>query len=130
MNDLFERLADAVDAIARFEGYPYADRHQAWLDRLRVNLPELRVLESLSAGPDTGYLAPPPVPVRAGGAAITDDTAGIAAVARRHRAAPAQAAADALASLAGAASIAKLNAFIALASPAALETAAAAAAQR
>ncbi|MGC1818746.1 MAG: amidase, partial [Casimicrobiaceae bacterium] len=78
MNDLFERLADAVVAIARFEGYPYADRRQAWLDRLRVNLPELRVLETLSAAPDTGYLGPPPVPVVPGGAAVADDAAGIA----------------------------------------------------
>ena len=131
MNDLYERLADAVGAIARFEGYPYADRRQAWLDRLRVNLPELNILETLSAAPDAGYLMPAPAPVRPGGVDVGGDTTGIAQIARRNRAAPAQqAAAAALASLAAAGTHAGLNAFIALAAPAALQAAAGAAVQR
>lgn len=130
MNDLYERLADAVGAIARLEGYPYADRRQAWLDRLGVNLPELRILETLSATPDAGYLMPVPAPVQPGGADVGEDSTGIAEIARRNRAAPAQAAAAALASLAAARAQAGLNAFISLADPAALQAAAAAAAER
>lgn len=130
MNDLYERLADAVDAMARLEGYPYADRRQAWLDRLAVNLPELRVLETFSAGPDTGYLVPASASVHPGGASVDDDAPGIAGIARRHRASPGHAAADAVASLAKARANAQLNAFIGLADPAVLEAAANAAAQR
>ncbi|MGA8031939.1 MAG: amidase family protein, partial [Casimicrobiaceae bacterium] len=130
MNDLHERLADAVDAMARLEGYPYADRRQAWLDRLAVNLPELGVLETLSAGPDTGYLVPASASVQPGGAAIGNDVPGIAGIARRHRESPGNAAADAVASLAKARANAQLNAFIGLADPAVLEAAANAAAQR
>ncbi|MGE5089277.1 MAG: amidase, partial [Candidatus Levyibacteriota bacterium] len=114
-DDLYQRLADAVDAIARVEGYPYAERRQAWLDRLAINLPELRILETLTARPDAGYLAPVPSPVRPGGTEIGDDTPGIAAIARRHRASPGGAAADALAALARARAHRELNAFIALA---------------
>ncbi|HSQ82936.1 MAG TPA: amidase, partial [Casimicrobiaceae bacterium] len=114
MNDLYERLADAVDAIARYEGYPHADRRQAWLDRLSVNLPELRILETLSARPDAGYLMPASAPVRPGGADVGDDTPGIAQIARRCRARPGEAAGDALASLARAGAKSQLNAFIAL----------------
>ncbi|MGE5666843.1 MAG: amidase [Betaproteobacteria bacterium] len=130
MDDLYQRLADAVDAMARFEGYPYADRSQAWLDRLAVNLPELRDLETLSPGPDTGYLLAATAAVQPGGAPIGDDAPGIAAIARRHRESPGNAAADAVASLAKARANAQLNAFIGLADPAALEAAANAAAQR
>lgn len=51
MTDLYDRFARAVDAMARLADYPYSERRQAWLDRLRVNLPELAVLDTLA--PDT-----------------------------------------------------------------------------
>src|SRR3546814_12716597 len=44
--------------MAGLNGYAYPDRRQAWLDRLRVNLPELHAIESLAPEPDLGYLAP------------------------------------------------------------------------
>ena len=60
MTDLYDRFARAVDAMARLADYPYSERRQAWLDRLRVNLPELTVLDSLAPEAELGYLAPPP----------------------------------------------------------------------
>ena len=130
MNDLYERLADAVGAIARLEGYPYPERREAWLDRLGVNLPEMRILETLSPASDAGFLLPAPASVWPGGVDVGDDTNGVAGIARSNRAAPAQAAAAALESLAAARAHAGLNAFIALADAAALRDAAAAAAKR
>src|SRR3546814_12964085 len=58
MKALFERFADVVEDMAGLNGYAYPDRRQAWLDRLRVNLPELQAIESLAPEPDLGYLAP------------------------------------------------------------------------
>jgi aspartyl-tRNA(Asn)/glutamyl-tRNA(Gln) amidotransferase subunit A len=60
MTDLYDRFARAVDALARLGGYPYSERRQAWLDRLRVNLPELEMLDALAPEAELGYLEPPP----------------------------------------------------------------------
>ncbi len=62
--DLVERLDQALDAIARLARYPYPARHEAWIDRLRVNLSELRAFEALNPRADLGWLAPPQAPVR------------------------------------------------------------------
>src|SRR5690606_17633505 len=130
MDDLFERFELAVDGIARLGRYPHVDRHQAWLDRLRVNLPELSVFERLRPEPELGYLSQPAAGIVAGGAPLGDAAGGIAAIARECRATPERAVEPAQAALAAALQHENLNAFITLADPAALDTAAAAAARR
>ncbi|RSE82630.1 amidase, partial [Achromobacter denitrificans] len=90
MTDLHDRFARAVDAQARLAGYPYGERRQAWLDRLRVNLPELETLDALAPEAELGYLAPPPPPsasahplpaAQAGrGIAVSRHVPGIAAI--------------------------------------------------
>lgn len=130
MDDLFERFELAVDGIARLGRYPHVDRHQAWLDRLRVNLPELSVFERLRPEPELGYLSQPAAGIVAGGAPLGDDAGGIAAIARDCRATPERAVEPAQAALAAALQHENLNAFITLADPAALDAAAAAAARR
>lgn len=130
MTGLFERFARAVDGLAVLGGYPHLDRRQAWLDRLRINLPELGVFEALRPQPDLGYLAPPPVQVAAGGVPVPGDGVGIAAVAREVRAAPGRAAEPARAALAIALQHKALNAFITLADAASLDASAASAARR
>jgi aspartyl-tRNA(Asn)/glutamyl-tRNA(Gln) amidotransferase subunit A len=130
MNDLYQRLADAVGAMARLEGYPLIERRQAWLDRLRVNLPELAAIDALVPAIDTGYRALPPPLSIAGSVPVPDACEGIAARARRNRAAPEAAAADAIASLTAARSQEALKAFITLADAASLAAAATTAARR
>lgn len=130
MTDLLERFELSVDGIARLGRYPHVDRHAAWLERLRVNLPELDVFDALRPEPELGYLSQPPAVVADGGAPPSDDAGGAAAIARDCRAAPERAAAPAQAALAEAVRQKHLNAFIALAEPAALDTAASVAAQR
>jgi len=63
-SDLADRLEQALDAIARLTRYPHPGRHAAWVERLRVNLPELRAFESSSPRADLGYLTPSPATVR------------------------------------------------------------------
>ena len=138
MTDLYDRFARAVDAMARLADYPYSERRQAWLDRLRVNLPELTVLDSLEPEAELGYLAPPPAAsaerlpaAQAGrGVAVSRHARGIAAIARECREDPGRAADAAKASLAAARQQAGLNAFISLSDTPALDGAAAAAARR
>jgi len=130
MDDLLERFELAVDGIARLGRYPHADRHQAWLDRLRVNLPELSTFEALKPEPELGYLSPAPAGVADGGAPLAEDAGGIAAIARDCRVASGRTAASAQAALAEALRRKDLNAFITLADPAALDAAASAAARR
>ena len=131
MNELFDRFACAVDDMAKLVGYPHADRQKAWLDRLRINLPELGVLEALRPEIELGYLAPPPVEIAEGGVPVSsEDLDGIASIARECRAAPDRAAAPAHAALASAVQHKDLNAFITLADPASLDAAAHSAAHR
>lgn len=140
MTDLHDRFARAVDAQARLAGYPYGERRQAWLDRLRVNLPELETLDALAPEAELGYLAPPPPPsasahplpaAQAGrGIAVSRHVPGIAAIARECRDAPEHAADAAKAALASARQQADLNAFITLSDTPALDGAAAAAARK
>ncbi|RIK91624.1 MAG: amidase, partial [Burkholderiales bacterium] len=98
--DLAERLEQSLDAIARLTRYPHPGRHAAWVERLRVNLPELRAFEASNPRADLGYLAPPPAAVRTAdraGEAVTQGAAGGAAraaaqgLAQAARAAVAQA---------------------------------------
>ncbi len=129
MDDLLERFESAVDGIARLGRFPHTDRHRAWLDRLRLNLPELNAFEGLQPEPELGYLSPSPAGIAAGGTPVAGDATGIAAVARDCRTAPGRTAAPAQAALAEALRRNDLNAFITLADPATLDTAAATAAQ-
>ncbi|WKK15766.1 amidase [Achromobacter insolitus] len=138
MTDLYDRFARAVDAMARLADYPYSERRQAWLDRLRVNLPELAVLDTLAPDTELGYLAPPPAApaerlsaAQAGrGVAVSRHARGIAAIARECREDPTRAADAAKAALAAARQQAGLNAFISLSDTPALDGAAAAAARK
>ncbi len=130
MNDLIERFGLAVDGIARLGRYPHTGRSAAWLERLRVNLPELDAFDALQPEPELGYLCPPSADVAAGGAPPAADAGGAAGIARECRTAPERAAAPAQAALAAALQHKQLNAFIALAGPATLDAAAEAAARR
>src|SRR5574337_461585 len=65
MSDLVTTLVDAGLALARVTGGADAGRRDAWIERLRVNLPELETLASLArfpSEPADGYLAPPGAP--------------------------------------------------------------------
>jgi len=116
MTDLLERFAHAVDGMAGLSGYPYVDRRQAWIDRLRVNLPELDRFATLRPDPDLGYLAPPAVRIAEGGRAVADEGGeGIALIASECRAAPERTAELAHAALTAARQQNDLNAFITLA---------------
>lgn len=132
MDDLIGRFDQVVDAIARLGRYPHAGRRDAWLERLRVNLPELGTIEALEPRPELGYLAPPPADIAAGGVDPDADAAdrGIVATARECRATPGRASAVARAALTEASRRKDLKAFITLAEPAALDRAAAAAEER
>ncbi|MCC6868938.1 MAG: amidase [Burkholderiales bacterium] len=131
MHDLYQRFEHAVDGLADLTGYPYRDRSHAWLERLRVNLPELRTIEALQPTAQLGYLAPPSARATVeGGAEITDHTQGAAAIARECRASPERAAEPARAALAAAGERGDLRAFITLSDLAAIEAAAAGAAHR
>ena len=62
MSDLVTTLVDAGLALARVTGGADAGRRDAWIERLRVNLPELEMLASLArlpSQPVDGYLTPP-----------------------------------------------------------------------
>ncbi|MBO1110520.1 amidase [Bordetella petrii] len=118
MKALFERFADAVEDVAGLHGYPYPERRQAWLDRLRTNLPELQAIESLAPEPDLGYLAPRCAPPSA---ALRADVPPAPDAATAVPAAGPQGADAALAALAQARRHADLNAFISLADPAMLQ---------
>lgn len=126
MSDLLEKFSQAVDGMARLGGYPFVDRKHAWLDRLQVNLPELRAFQGLPEGPDLGYLAPPAAPQESRGMGVPDDAPGIAALARANRAAPLQTSIAARHALTQAAQHKALNAFITLGDAAALDAAGAA----
>lgn len=131
MTDLLDRFAQAVDGMAGLSGYRHTDRRQAWLDRLRVNLPELAAFQTLRPEPELGYLAPPAVPLAEGGTPVPGDGAeGIARIASECRSSPDRAADPARAALAAALQKKDLNAFITLADAALLETTAASATQR
>lgn len=132
-SDLAERLEQAVDAIAALTGYPHPGRHDAWIERLRVNLPELRALDALAPVADLGHLAPPAA------AAKSDSPAAPAARPVPGPGAPtahdvAQAAHDAARAAREAVGKARgrhdLHAFIALADDAAIDAAAAQLEQR
>lgn len=129
MDDLQQRFEHAVAGIAQLAGYPHGDRRQAWLDRLRVNLPELGASEGLQPAAELGYLSPPTADVAAGGVPPGDDVDGIAATARACRADPQRIAAPAQAALADAQARKDLNAFVTLADAATLDAGAAVAAR-
>ena len=113
-SDLAERLERAVDAIAVLTGYPHSGRHDAWVERLHVNLPELRAFAALYPVADLGYLAPPR-------SATNDDAQRAPAVG----AAPAPTARAARDAAEQARRHRELHAFIALADDATIDTAAA-----
>ncbi|HEX8738728.1 MAG TPA: amidase [Casimicrobiaceae bacterium] len=60
MSDLVTTLVDAGLALARLTGGAVEGRRDAWIERLRVNLPELETLASAAATPPTlpGQTAP------------------------------------------------------------------------
>src|SRR5690606_33681235 len=130
MDHILERLEQAVAAMARLDGYPHGERRAAWLERLRLNRPELEAFDGLRPSPELGFLGPPASVVAPGGTPPGDDANGIAAIARSARAAPRQAGGPAAEALARARARADLRAFIALADEAMLETALAAALRR
>lgn len=130
MSDLFERIERTVDAMAALARYPHLERHQVWLERLKVNLPELQAFESLHPAPEVGFLSQPPATLAAGGALVGEDDAGIAAIARAARSAPGRAADPAKAALADARRHAAFNAFIELADDTSLQAGAMAAVRR
>lgn len=131
MTDLLERFARAVDGMAGLGEYPYLDRRQAWLDRLRVNLPELDRFARLRPQPDLGFLTPPAVGGAEGGRSVPDDGGhGIAQIAAASRAAPDSAPERARSALDRARQRNELNAFITLADEALLNAGVAAAVQR
>jgi len=123
--DLAERLEQALDAVARLTGYPHPARHPAWVERLRVNLPELRAFAALNPRADLGYLAPPQAvacaDVEAGVEDLPTTSAGRAGAGARR----ANVADDARRAVAHARREADLHAFIALADDAAIDAAAA-----
>ncbi len=123
MSDLLEKFSQAVDGMARLGGYPFTDRKQAWLDRLQVNLPELRAFQNLPEGPDLGYLAPPAVLPKCDDFGVPDNVPGIAALARANRVEPQQTSNAARQALALAAEHKALNAFITLSDDATLDAA-------
>lgn len=138
MDELYQRFEQAVDGMARLTGYPHGDRHQAWLDRLRVNLPELCAFEHVQPAPELGYLSPPAaerlapnatgIPIDAAPPPDRGDDA--AAIARACHATPAGVATRAAEALAAAKRHHALNAFITLADAAALGAEATRAAER
>ncbi len=104
MSDILHRLEQAIDSLAALGRYPHADRRSTWLERLRLNQPELEAFDRLRPSPELGFLQPPPVPPAPGGVPPGDeadrDASGVAAIARTARSAPDQAgraAAEALA---------------------------------
>jgi len=123
VDDILERFERAMDSMAGIGRYPF-DRREAWLERLRINLPELAAFERLRPETEIGLLGPPASIVQPGGEPVADDADGAAAIARDCRARPEQAAAPALAALEFARRNAHLNAFISLADAAAIEAAA------
>ncbi len=127
MSSIFERLEQAIDAMASLEEYPHTDRRDTWLERLRLNLPELEAFDRLPPAPETGFLTQPPADIAPGGVAPGADADGIAAIARAARAAPDKAGEAPFAALASAHAQAGLKAFISLADPATIEAAVAAA---
>lgn len=123
MNNIFERLEQAVDAMAGIDQYPHTDRRATWLERLRLNLPELETFDRLRPAPGTGFLTQPAVGIAPGGVAPDADAPGIVAIARAARAASAHAGAAAAEALAAARAGRELNAFIALADEATIQSA-------
>jgi aspartyl-tRNA(Asn)/glutamyl-tRNA(Gln) amidotransferase subunit A len=131
MTELLERFAHAVDGMAGLSGYPHVDRRQAWIDRLRVNLPELERFAGLQPEPDLGFLAPPPVRSAEGGRPVADDGRdGIARIASECRAAPERTVEAARMALENARQRRELNAFITLADEALLNATVASARRR
>lgn len=131
MTDLLERFAHAVDGMAGLSGYPYVDRRKAWIDRLRVNLPELDRFARLQPEPDLGYLGPPAVRITEGGRPVPDERAdGIALIASACRATPERAAEPARVALESARQQNELKAFITLADEALLNKTVACAVRR
>lgn len=131
MSDLLEKFSQAVDGMASLGGYPFTDRKQAWLDRLQVNLPELRAFQDLPEGPDLGYLAPPAAPRSSStDCGVPEDAPGIAALARSNRLQPEKTSVGAREALAQAQQHKHLNAFIALSEVSVLDAASAALARK
>lgn len=86
MTDLLDRFAQAVDGMAGLSEYRHVDRRQAWLDRLRVNFPELATFKTLQPECELGYLAPPSAKVVEGGTLLhADGGKGITRIASEFR---------------------------------------------
>lgn len=115
MSGILDRFACIAEGLAGLSGYPYAERHSVWLERLQVNLPELQTFESLPDFDCSAYQAPAAGSVQAGGAALSAQDKGIAGAARRARQHPRAVADAAMAALALAKNSKDLNAFIQLA---------------
>lgn len=132
MSELVTTLVDAALALARLTGDADPGRRDAWIERLRVNLPELEALVSLPALPPEradGYLVPPGAPspgassLAASAPSASRQAAKVPEAARLDAgslAAPALAA-PALAAHALAVGRHDLRAFTGLASPAGIE---------
>lgn len=130
MTDLLERFADASRGIAGLNAYPHLDRQRAWMDRLAINLPELKLFEQLHPVSDAGFLSPPVAALEPGGVALDDRSDGIAAAARAAWASPAPPAGAAIAARDAASRRDDLHAFIELADATSLVLAAGQAAER
>lgn len=127
MSNILERLEQVVDAMAGLGQYPHVDRRATWLERLRLNQPELETFDGLRPDSELGFLGPPAATVAPGGISPGADADGIAAIARKARAEPGLAGEAAAAALAGARAHVGLHAFTSLADEATVEAALAAA---
>lgn len=130
MDDILARLQATLASTASLGGYPFPERHDAWLERLKLNLPELGSFDSLRPVVDLGLQAPPGAPPLAGGAPLTVASTGVASVARVLREAPAEAGGPARSALAAARARPELKAFISLVDDAEIDRAVGEASER
>lgn len=134
MSNILERLERAIDAMAGLGRYPHSDRRSTWLERLRLNQPELEAFDALRPAPELGFLRPVPVPPAAGGVApdrhAEGDASDMLALASAARAMPGEAGRAASEALALARERHEGRAFIALADDGLIRASVAAAVRR
>lgn len=107
----FDRVAEGL---ASLNQYPFPERRACWDERLRINLPELEVLQRL--GNENGaHYSFDKAPIAAGGITPPVSAQGIAMTAREASLSGADVASAALQALGAAQQHTRLNAFIALA---------------